>query len=325
MSSSPDIIKNSLKNSKILVTGCTGFVGSQLVASLKQALVDSTIVGIARREKAEVKELKGLDAYYSVDLFSKDSVIKLITEVRPDIVIHLASQRFGSLKQVLDGNVVATEYLLEAMREKMGPEKRVVIIGSSAEIGYCSPEDLPLAENTACQPVDPYGISKLAQSMMAHAAYLRHQQNIIRLRLFNLIGPGLPDTLLSGRCTKLLTAMADGEPLKTLEFGDLTTLRDYTDIRDVSRAILMALRQGKAGRLYHIGSGQKTSGKEIIELLIQESGLGVKYETTKNRSQFSVPEQAADTTLAKQELDWTASITLKQSVVDMWRSGENYR
>ncbi len=318
---SQNIITNQLKNSRILVTGCTGFVGTHLVASLKEAFVNSTIVGIARRKTAVVK---GLDAYYSVELFSKASVVKLVTEVRPDIVIHLASQRFGSLQQVLDGNVVATDYLLEAMRDKMGTEKRVVIIGSSAEIGYCSPEDLPLAENAACQPVDPYGISKLSQSMVAHAAYLRHQQNIVRLRLFNLIGPGLPDTLLSGRCTKLLAAMAGGEPLKTLEFGDLTTLRDYTDIRDVSRAILMALIQGKAGRLYHIGSGKKTSGKEIIELLIKESGLGVKYESTTNRRQFSVPEQAADATLAKQELDWTPSITLQQSVKDMWRTREIY-
>jgi GDP-4-dehydro-6-deoxy-D-mannose reductase len=159
--------------------------------------------------------------------------------------------------------------------------------------------------------------------MIANAAYLRYQQNIVRLRLFNLIGPRLPDTLLSGRCTKLLAGIADKKPMK-LEFGDLSTLRDYTDIRDISRAILSALTQGKAGRLYHIGSGQKTSGKQIIELLIKESGLRVKYESMTNRNQFSVPEQVADTTLAKDELDWTPSITLKQSVRDMWLSRDFY-
>jgi nucleoside-diphosphate-sugar epimerase len=94
-------------------------------------------MGIGRRKKAMIKEL---DAYYSVDLFSKASVVKLVTEIRPDVVIHLASQRFGSLKEVLDGNVIAADYLLEAMRESMGTEKRVIIIRSSAEIGYCSPK-----------------------------------------------------------------------------------------------------------------------------------------------------------------------------------------
>ncbi len=312
-------------NAVVLITGCNGYVGSHLVPFLKEKWAKSTLVGVGKRAKPE-SLIKGLDHYYSIDLCSKSSVENLIATVQPNIIIHLASQRFGSLQDLLDNNVVATDHLLEAVRRLRGPEKQIILIGSSAEIGYCSPNDLPLTEHFLCQPVDPYGISKLAQSTLAKAAYLRYNQNIVRLRLFNLIGPGLPSTLLSGRCVQLLAAIAaNKEPKTVLKFGDLSTQRDYIDVRDVCYAILLAMKSNHSGKLYHIGSGKMTSGQALIELLIAESGLDVQYQSQPmNPNTFSVPAQAADLSLVRKKLSWTPTISLKDSVSDMWKSRNVY-
>jgi GDP-4-dehydro-6-deoxy-D-mannose reductase len=305
---------------RVLVTGCAGYLGRNLIPMLREQVLRGGLVGTSRRAQAPEVEHQ-LDAYASADLFSADATRNLIESTRPGLVIHLATGRAGTLEQLLRANVVATDNLLRAVREVTGNDVRVVVVGSSAEIGFCRDEDLPLAESAICEPVNDYGVSKLSQSYLARASYLSYGQSTVRVRAFNLVGPGLSATLLPGRCVELLKANLSARNKVRLSFGNLETRRDYTDARDVCRAILLAARFGRVGALYHIGSGKAFSGYEVVRGLAAEAGVEVECETDETWAKRgeALPVQIADSRLAERELSWRPQITFRQSIKDMWQ------
>lgn len=310
---------------RILITGCTGTIGGHLIPILRAHLSSSRIVGTARRLPSAARRAL-LDEYHAADLGSRAEVEALLQQVRPDAVMHLAAQRGGELLELFRANVLATDYLLTAMREQgaHGNDTPVVVVGSASEIGACESRHLPLDEDAPCRPVDAHGVTKSAQSLAAQAAFLRHGQCVIRARVFNLLGPALPATLLPGRCVQLLDEIARGDRTRHLEFADLSARRDYTDVRDVCHALLLTLQNGKPGRLYHIGSGQALSGRELVEAVLEAAipDTGPVTFTAKEtpRGGIAVPIQIADARRAARELGWRPEIPLARSIEEMWRA-----
>jgi nucleoside-diphosphate-sugar epimerase len=305
------------------VTGCTGYVGSHLIPLLRDRVPNGRIFGASRGLPAP-DTARLLDEHVCLDLTNEQGVCKAITVLQPDLVIHLASPRFGSLAELLRTNVAGLDNLLRAVRCQSVPTLTVVI-GSAAEIGRCLPEELPLRETAVCRPVDDYGIAKHAQSLLSQAAYLRFGQAVIRVRLFNLLGPGLPETLLPGRCVRLMAENANVPGSARLAFRNLTARRDYTDVRDACAAITLAARHGVPGKLYHIGSGRSLSGIEIVRGLAAAAGAvtdGIEQEVTPGDPPL-VPDQRSESMLASRELGWRPQVTLTQSFEDMWRWVQN--
>jgi GDP-4-dehydro-6-deoxy-D-mannose reductase len=294
---------------RVLVTGCTGFIARHLIPELRRELPQAHLIGVAHEATGAHA---GLDQADVVDLRDGDALRDLIARTAPDAVVHLAARRDGTLGELLDLNAVVTDRLLTVLRESSTPA-RVVVAGSSAEIGSPECGDAPLAETVRCRPIDAYGIAKLAQSAVAEAAFLRFAQPVVRVRIFNLLGPGLPSSLLPGRCVAMLAERVAAP----LPFRDLGTGRDYLDVRDAARALAAALVRGAAGALYHVGSGRARSGREVVEALIAASGLAVGYQETMP-SPRTVPVQIADASRAARELGWTPQIPFEQSIRDMW-------
>jgi GDP-4-dehydro-6-deoxy-D-mannose reductase len=198
----------------------------------------------------------------------------------------------------------------------------VIVVGSSAELGAATGDGRPLDETAPCRPLDDYGVSKLAQSAIAAAAFLRHGQHVVRVRLFNLVGPDLPESLLPGRCARALARVVAGGGGGHLSFGDLETRRDYVDIRDACRAIALALERGAAGELFHVGSGVAVSGREIVSRLVAEAReeTGPVTFDEKVAGLPTVPTQQADPGHAKHALGWRPEIPLDRSLRDLWHS-----
>jgi nucleoside-diphosphate-sugar epimerase len=144
----------------------------------------------------------------------------------------------------------------------------------------------------------------------------------VRVRLFNLIGPGTPPSLLPRRAAELVRAALHDRATRPLAFRDLGTRRDYVDVRDAARALALALERGQPGALYHVGSGQAVEGRRVVEALIREAcpkEPRPAYEETV-ASAPTVPVQIADASLAGRELAWRPEIPFEQSVRDLWRS-----
>ncbi|HYM80747.1 MAG TPA: NAD(P)-dependent oxidoreductase [Candidatus Limnocylindria bacterium] len=255
-------------SARLLITGCTGTVAGPLTAALRSALPNATLIGASRTAR---RVAAPWDEHHAVDLGVPRSVELLVGETRPDGVFHLASLRSGSAAKLERVNVDGTAHLLAAMRMLRGPTFRVLVLGSAAELGDLAPSDLPAGEGAPTRPVDAYGISKLEQAQVTEAAHAREGQDVVRVRLFNLLGPGLPPTLLPGRCVTLLAGVLRGAAPR-LVFGDLETVRDYADVRDLARGIVQAYLGAPAGALYHLGSGRGRTGREVVQALIAAAG-----------------------------------------------------
>ncbi len=296
---------------KYLITGHNGFIGQTYIKHLLAKGNGSNILGLSRRSlnhnaiNETIIELSDVRLSEEIDAFA------------PDVIIHLASSRFGELENLFLSNVKATENLLNAVLKINRPIK-VIIIGSSAELGI--PIKNPSSENDKCNPVDYYGLTKLMQSELAHQYYLKHDIEVIRLRLFNILGAGMPDSLLAGRAIKLFQESLRNTDALPLQFGDLSSYRDYLDIRDLCNAIDLSIENGMAGELYHIGSGVKTQGTDLIDEIINtcpHQTKSLEYQFARNQKSL-VPHQVADITKAKNHLKWELLFGLDETLLWMW-------
>lgn len=308
-----------MKPGRILVTGHTGYLGPFVLDALRDAHPQASLHGAARRVPPPGGGPAGCDHAHQLDLRDRAGTARLVATLRPDAVVHLASLRNATFDELVDVNVRGFETLLSCLSDT-APDTRVVALGSAAELGTAGGVTAPLAEDCMCDPVDAYGVTKLAQSGFARMHALRGLA-VVRLRVFNVVGPGAPDTLLPGRCAALLREAGRASGVAPLAFGRLDTLRDYVDVRDVARAVVLALGKGRAGALYHVASGTARSGAELVETLKEIAGLGhLPHHVRDSAEAPLVQAQVGDNRLARRELGWQPTIGWRQSLRDLWAS-----
>lgn len=295
-----------------LVTGATGFLGRPVVAALQGGTAQvSRLVSLTRQPVKET--VRGLD-WVQADLADDvDALIRLLAAVQPDVVIHCA----GTTPPQTDptafevGNVRATANLLDTLRE-LGRPVRLIQVGSAAELGPVPVDRLPVDESYPCEPTEAYGRSKLAAMRLALAA--SGPLSVVGARVFNPIGPGMPPGNAFGRFARLL-ATPGADPLQ-LQVGDLAARRDFIDVRDVATALIALAEGGRAGMLYHVGTGQSQRVGDGLEQLIALSGRRVEVHASgpgpgPSDSRAAIERLQADT-------GWSPRITWEQSLADLW-------
>jgi GDP-4-dehydro-6-deoxy-D-mannose reductase len=307
-----------------LITGIAGFAGSFLAEELVAAgftVCGTRLRGESTENLARIRRRLGIRV---LDVRSREACARVLSDIRPEIIFHLAAfsdvgASFADPGLVMQVNFGGTLHLLEAVRQSKktaGSLRAFINVASSDMYGRVSPAQLPLAEGQPLQPVSPYAISKAAADFLCATYHHAYGLPIIRVRAFNHAGPRqrpgfvIPD--LAGRIARL-ELRAGRRILKT---GNLAARRDFTDVRDVARAYRLIAQQGKAGEIYHIGSGKTVSIQKVARLLcglarrpvsvVQDAGLTRPVE---------VPVLQADITKLK-KLGWQPTISLTQTLSD---------
>ncbi len=313
---------------KILITGGTGFAGSHLIAALKKKEYQNIhVTHFASTQNAELgKEV----VVHQLNLTDKSSVAALIKEVQPEQIYHLASfaavgKSFQQASMILENNITLQLNVLEAMREH-APKARLLSIGSAEEYGLVSTEiakaHRKINEETALNPVNPYAVSKVAQDLLANAYFLSFQLDIVRVRPFNHIGENQsPDFVIPAFASQIVKIEKD--PESKLKVGNLESIRDFTDVKDMVQAYIVLMEKGRAGTVYNIGSGRGVRIKEVLETLLQLANQPIQVEEDPSRLRPSdVPYFVADITKIR-ELGWEPKIELSHTlerVLNEWRS-----
>ncbi len=294
-----------------MVTGGSGFLGRHLLASLdrgRPAGVEAIAIG--RRCPAGWP----VDAFRAVDLDDRDGLARVVGEVGPSVVFHLAGRTPPApVDDFYRLNTMATVRLLDALRAS-GRACRAVMVGSAAELGPVSVGDLPVGEDHPGRPVDAYGLSK----WLATAAGLatRPPLDVIVARVFNPIGPGLPASQALGRFAELL---ADGAGPLRMAVGDLDARRDFVDARDVARALLALADRGAPGRIYNVGTGNSRRVGDGLDRLIALSGREVRVEFDRSIARGRGPtDSRADVRRIVEATGWSPEIPWEQSLRDLW-------
>lgn len=313
---------------KVLITGISGFAGSFLAEHLLQKnefeiwgtyLSDSSLVNLAGiKNKVNLVQL---------DLLDCDKVIKTISDISPDYIFHLAAipsvrESFANPSKVFFNNVDSELNLLEAVRLKKLPETKILIISSAEVYGLVSRENLPINEDTPLRPTSSYGVSKLTQDFLGLQYFLAYGLKIVRVRPFNHIGPRqTPGFVVSSFAKKIAELEKNNSNL--IKVGNLTSKRDFTDVRDMVKAYLLAIEKGTPGEVYNIGSDKSYSISEILDKMIKISGRNIRFEIDQSLFMPSDnPETVSDSNKFVKLTGWKPEIdidTTLRNTLDYWR------
>ncbi|MCC6653341.1 MAG: GDP-mannose 4,6-dehydratase [Candidatus Eisenbacteria bacterium] len=314
---------------KVLITGVTGFAGSHLVEFL-HSRGDCEIHGIYRwRSRMEnIEHLTDLIKLHECDLRDAMNTYDTIARIRPDWIFHLAAQSFVPTSWVapsesLSTNVQAQVNIFEAVR-RLGLKTRIQLACSSEEYGMVYPDETPIKETNPLRPLSPYAVSKVAQDMLGYQYWMSWKVDSVRTRGFNHEGPRRGPVFVASDFAKQIADIEKGKKAPILHVGNLEAKRDFTDVRDMVRAYVLALEKCEPGEVYNIASGSCWTIQALLDHLLSLTKLKIEVKEDPARLRPSdVPILLGDNSKFVKATGWQPTIKFEQTLADMleyWRS-----
>jgi len=315
-----------------LITGATGFAGGHLLERLiahgetvhawghtAQSLSSETAAAGLSRRSAEGAKADSV-TWRAVDLLDRAAVREALDAARPSIVYHCAG--FAHLQdawrhpgRALRVNVLGTHHLLEAVRDA-GLSCRILITGSAQVYRPCTTD---ITEDAPIGPDNPYGISKLAQEMMAAASPIPAWL----VRPFNHAGPRQSPAYATSAFAQQIAAIEAGRREPVLHVGNLDAQRDITDVRDTVRAYHAIAGSGQLSRPYNVCSGQTHTMRRLLDILLSLAQVRVRVEIDPARLRPSDnPVILGSHARLTADTGWTPVIPIEQTLADLlehWR------
>ncbi|HEY1761300.1 MAG TPA: GDP-mannose 4,6-dehydratase [Acidimicrobiales bacterium] len=288
---------------RALVTGASGFVGTQLVQHLREN--GDVVYGVDRER----------------DVTNEEGVREIFELFRPDVTYHLAAlthvgESWKRAEEFTRVNVVGTRRVLDAAFGA-APDSTTIVVSSSEVYGVVRDEDLPLREDFRVAPANPYSSSKVEAEHVARATWHDRHQRVIIVRPFNHVGPGQsPTFVVPALASRLLDAREHGDT--EIPVGDLSTRRDFSDVRDVVRAYRLLAERGVSGEVYNVASGHDVALSDIAARLVERIAPDVKLVVDPNLLRPNdVPVFRGSFDKLHDTTGWSPRITLDQSLGDI--------
>ena len=289
-----------------------------------------SVHGTIRRPQADPRaELSAQVVTYRVDLLDRDAVEALVHEVRPHWVFHLAALSSPAASWDDPGGTIATNASLEAnllgALVRLDPMPRVLVVGSGDEYGRPAGRRR-LDENTPLRPLTPYGVSKVAQDLLALQYHLSHGLPAVRVRPFNHAGPRQAPQYAIASFAQQIARIELGKQPPVLKVGNLQARRDFTDVRDIARAYLLAVAKGKPGEVYNLGSGSASRLRDVLARLLTMTRAKVALEVDPGRARMAEADvYFCDARRFQRLTGWRPRIALDRTLRDTlnyWRRSE---
>lgn len=248
---------------RILVTGANGFTGRHLIDRL--ARDGHELHGLAHSAEEDAQDL--LKATHVADLRDLPALSKVVAEVRPDKVVHLAAIAFvahGDASELYSANIFGTRNLLQALATASHPPS-VVLLASSANV-YGNRREGVLDESLSPEPANDYGITKLSCEMLGRL--YADRLPIITVRPFNYTGRGQSEQFIIPKIVAHAKARRD-----TIELGNIDVARDFSDVRAVVDSYARLLDAPEAiGGVFNVCSGEARTLSEVLDLAAELTG-----------------------------------------------------
>jgi len=301
--------------SRILITGIEGFAGGHLARHI--AACGHTAVGLHWADAPT-----GLPGeLHRGDVCDFDATRALIETTKPDGIIHLAGISSVALSEsrqmtTYEVNALGTLKLLEAVRQ-LQLKCRLVLI-SSADVYGRSNVGRPLSEDLPSLPLSPYALSK---HMTAEAGLFYHRAfglDTVVLRPFSHTGPGQTTAFVFPKVANAIAQIEKGKQDPVIEMGDLSVRRDYTDVRDVVRAYLLALERCTSGETYNVTSGKPLILREEVGYLCSLARVPVRVESSPARFRpHDIPLLTGDPSKFMTATGWKPEIPFAKTLSDL--------
>jgi GDP-4-dehydro-6-deoxy-D-mannose reductase len=310
--------------STTLITGAAGFAGSHLLDLLDDDPATDRLVAWRRPASAGQPDpsSKKRVVCESVDLLDATAVRSAVERLRPSTVYHCAGaahvgRAWASTEATFAINVRGTHNLLDALA-RVGVESRVLI--PSSALVY-APAERALHEEDPLMPSGPYGLSKLAQEMLA-----QHAGNgviVAVARAFNHIGPRQNPWFAASGFARRIADIERGRWEPTISVGNLDASRDLTDVRDTVRAYRAIVNGAAAGDVFNVCSGAAITIRDLLDRMIARARVPVKIQVDPARYRPNdAPLLLGDATRIKTRFGWAPQIPFDRTVDDLleyWR------
>lgn len=305
---------------RILITGGTGFIGSELLSVLIQK-ADYDLYSLERRHVKRSNQVENIERHRikDGDITNTSEITEIIREVQPEFVVHLAalSSVAGSYNNHLDyisTNLVGTINLAEACRKEVKNFKRM-LFASSLHVYKDTPGVLQTEDKTLEEPNSPYGITKLAAEKYLLSLFRSYNFPVNILRISNVYGrkKGFGYSIVEQLIIQML------ENRIKLNLGSPEPVRDFLYISDVVEACIKLMKPNNVnpGQVLNISTSKPTSVVELADKIITST----KFKSETNWNSNSIIPRAgdpkwlvADNTKARLLLNWEPKVSLEEGI-----------
>ncbi len=255
-----------------------------------------------------------------LDILDAPALLERFRRVEPDVVYHLAGAAdvggsFDTPQNTFRANAEGTLNVLWAARE--ASVDRVLTVGSADVYGKVTPDELPLTETSELRPTSPYAASKIAAEAVAQQAFLGFGQQVVRARPFNHLGPGQSTRFVAPALAERI-ARNERDGHHQLLIGNLSSRRDFTDVRDVVRAYRMLVLEGSPGEIYNVCSGVDIAVRDLAESLIAMSTVDQKLVPDPDLQRpVDIPVLRGDSSRLSERTGWRPQIPLDRTLTDL--------
>lgn len=299
-----------------LILGGNGFIGSHLAAGLVNKGYDVRVFDSFPTGMMNLETIKGKIEIIKGDFLNQADLAKALKGM--DYVFHYIGTTVPAtaIKDPIydvQTNVIGTVRLLQlAVASKA---KRVVFPSSGGTV-YGEPASLPVHETHALNPMDPYGISKLAIEKYLNYFNRAHGLDYLILRYSNPYGERQSPHSQQGVIPVFLNRIKTGE--RPIIYGDGSMERDYIYVGDATEATIAALEKKTAHKIFNVGSGEGTSLNQLIELM--SFVVGKKIEPVYAEDTITrVQKIVLDVSRIRDEVGWKPSTSLQEGIKRTWR------
>ena len=310
---------------KILITGGAGYIGSVTTELLLSKGHEVTVLdNLSRGHKNSIDQRA---TFIQGSLFDSDS---LLPDTSFDAIIHLAAyisagESMSRPDLYWDNNFCGTLQLLRAMRKR---NIKKIVFASTAAV-YGNPVGLPLTEESPLNPINTYGMTKLADEMAISGEVFAHGIDAVSLRFFNVAGAynGLGESHLDeSHIIPILFDVATGKQKKFYMYGndyptdDGTCVRDYIHVYDLARAIDLCIQGSTKSQhsIYNLANNRGFSNYEVVRMVEKVTGKKIEIETQDRRS-GDPAILIASSDKALHEIGWKPTYpSLEEIVSDAW-------
>jgi len=299
---------------KTLITGGAGFIGSAIVPKLEEDGYEIFVLdnlSFGNRDFIDVPDSR----FFLADIRDMERVNTIITQLKPNIVVHLAAIHFIPYCnqhpfEAADINIRGTMNILDACKGLKSLEK--IFFASTAAVYPIS--DDAVNEDHELLPLDIYGLSKLTGEHLLKKFWLETGIDTVICRFFNAFGPNETNPHLIPEIDKQLR-----EGLRTINLGNLTPKRDFIHTYDMASAVSQLLKQKETGYdIFNLGRGIEYSVVEIVEAF--ERQLNEKIEIAVDPARVRKVERQhllADVGKLKKATGWQPVHSIDEGIKDM--------
>ena len=305
----------------ILVTGASGFIGTHFISTYAN---DYKILALWHSTPIISAQILSLQ----VDLRNQLNLKSVLERTKPDVILHLAGKAKtwdSSLEEMINANILPTENIFEAVRrlkEESGYNPKIIIISSAECYGKTKNPKL-IDENSPFFPLSEYGLSKMFVDRLGYWYAVNKQLTVTILRSFNHTGPGQKQGFFVADMASQIVNIERGKQ-KELKIGNLSSVRDLLDVRDVIAAYKLAIDTDlPTGEAYNISSGTGYSMEQLLKKLVRLSTVKIMLAEDKTRMRLSDnPVVIGDNSKFKKATKWKPKIAIETTLhdtLDFWR------